>query len=431
MSLIAVLGIVIFVVGILVSVALHEFGHLIPAKIFDVKVTQWMVGFGPTLWSRHRGETEYGIKLIPLGGYNRLIGMLPPRREDGGRLRAASTSPFHGVVEASRAQAMDEIRPGEEHRVFYAKPWWQKAIIMAGGPAVNLALGGVLLAVALMGFGTSMPQTTVKGVQDCVIPAAKQGAKCTAQDPVAPAAKAGLKPGDRLVSVGGVKVSDWASLTREIREAGGRTVPIVVERGGSTMTVSTDVIATRRPDLNDPEKLVKVGFIGIEPTYAVERQGPGAVMAAYGDSIVRTAGAVLRFPEKMVDVWHAAFSGRERAADSPVGIVGASRIGGEIAAAPVPLSDRISSFVGMLASVNLALGIFNLVPLLPLDGGHIAGALWEGLRRLRYKLTGRTGPTYVDVARALPLTYAMAVVIMVMGGLLIYADLVNPVRLMQ
>jgi Zn-dependent protease len=131
----------------------------------------------------------------------------------------------------------------------------------------------------------------------------------------------------------------------------------------------------------------------------------------------------------MVGVWHAAFSGEERDLNGPIGIIGAGRIGGEIAASSAPLENKIAVFINLLAGFNLAIGLFNLVPLLPLDGGHVAGGLWEGLKRGYARVARRPTPGYVDIAKALPLTYAIAFVMIISAGLLMYADLVNPVRL--
>ncbi|WP_342778491.1 M50 family metallopeptidase [Herbidospora galbida] len=421
----------ILFVGLLVSIALHEIGHLVPAKIFGVRVTQYMVGFGSTMWSRRRGETEYGIKWIPMGGYIRMIGMLPPRpSDDPTKLRSVSTGPWQGLIENARQVASEEIRPGDEDRVFYRKPWWQKAIIMSGGPFMNFVLAFGLFAVVMMGFGVTVLKPTVNAVSPCVVPASQANRECTSADPKTPALAAGLQKGDRFVSIDGKPVTSWESATSTIRALGAGPVPIVIERAGQQQTVTVNLIATERPDLEDPTKIVKnVGFLGVEPTQVTERQGPGYVVSEMWDMTSRTAVSMLDIPGKMVGVWHAAFSGEERDPNGPIGIVGAGRIGGEIAASAAPIENKIVIFINLLAGLNLAIGIFNLIPLLPLDGGHIAGGLWEGLKRGFARVARRPTPGYVDVAKALPLTYAMATVLIFMGGLLIFADIVNPVRL--
>ncbi|MEZ0077054.1 RIP metalloprotease [Planotetraspora sp. GP83] len=432
MSWLSAAGFVVLFVGLLVSIALHEIGHLVPAKLFGVRVTQYMVGFGPTVWSRRRGDTEYGLKWIPLGGYIRMIGMLPPRpNDDPTKLRSVSTGPWQGLIENARAVASEEIKPGDQGRVFYRKPWWQKVIIMFGGPAMNFVLAFVLFAIVIMGFGIQVLKPTVSSVSKCVIPAAQADKReCRPSDPLTPAAKAGLRPGDRITSVAGTPVSSWEEATRLIRAHGAGTTALGVDRASEHMTVNVDLIAQDRPALDDPAKIDKnVGFLGVAPTAVIEKQGPGYVVGQMWDLTKRTAASMVNIPKKMVGVWQAAFSGEKRDPNGPIGIVGAGRIGGEIAASELSPENKIIFFINLLAGLNLAVGMFNLIPLLPLDGGHIAGGLWEGLKRVFARVRRRPMPGYVDVAKALPLTYAMAALLLVMGGLLIYADLVNPVRI--
>ncbi|GIH78776.1 M50 family metallopeptidase [Planobispora longispora] len=426
------IGVVIFLVGLMASIALHEIGHLVPAKRFGVKVTQYMVGFGPTMWSRRKGETEYGVKWIPFGGYIRMIGMLPPRPTDApGTVRSSSTGPFQGLIESAREAALEEVRPGDEDRVFYRKPWWQKVVIMFGGPAMNFVLAFVLFAVVLMGFGVGVLKTEVSAVPDCVKTAAEyaKNPTCTSADQASPAARAGLRPGDVIVSVAGKPVADWESATRAIRASGAGPVEIGIERAGQPLSVTATLIEQERESLDEPGKLERVGYLGVSPTQVIERQDLGAVVTHMGDLTARTASSLLRLPEKMVGVWNAAFSGEERDKDGPIGVIGVSRIGGEIAASDAPLENKISIFVSLLASFNLAIGMFNLIPLLPLDGGHIAGGLWEGVKRGFARVTRRPEPAHVDIAKVLPLTYALAFTMIIMAGLLMYADLVNPIRL--
>jgi membrane-associated protease RseP (regulator of RpoE activity) len=433
MSWLIVAGFLIFFLGMMLSIALHEVGHLVPAKIFGVKVTQYMVGFGPTMWSRRRGDTEYGAKWIPLGGYIRMIGMLPPRpSDDPAKLRSMSTGPWQGLIESARQASLEEIRPGDGERVFYRKPWWQKVIIMAGGPSMNFLLAFALFAVVLMGFGVEVAQPVVAKVSECVMTVAEQekGQKCTPAHRDTPAALAGLKANDRIVSFGGKPVTTWDDATKLIRSHGAGPVAIGVERQGRPMTLTVNLIAQDRPSIDDPTKLDKaVGFLGVSPTTALEKQGPGYVVGVMWDLTKRTAQAIGNFPQKIVGVWQAAFGGQARDLNSPSSIVGAGRIGGEIAASSIPVQTKIAAFLQLLAGVNLAIGMFNLIPLMPLDGGQIAGGLWEGLKRGYARVRRRPVPGYVDIAKALPLTYAMAAVLLVMGTLLIYADIVNPIRL--
>ncbi|SEG87062.1 Membrane-associated protease RseP, regulator of RpoE activity [Nonomuraea solani] len=425
-------GIILFVLGLMFSIALHELGHLVPAKLFGVRVTQYMVGFGGTAWSRRRGETEYGIKWIPFGGYIRMIGMLPPRPgDDPGKLRSTATGPFQGLVESARDAAQEEVRPGDEDRVFYRKKWWQKVIIMSGGPAMNFVLAFVFFSILLVGIGLPTWAPIVSpDTNTCVIPMSEQRTQCKATDKPTPAAQAGLKPGDHMVSFGGQKIGSWTDATRLIRSHGPGPVQLGILRDGKPMTLNVTLIAQDRPNLQDPKKIDKnVGFLGVLPTEVMQQQSMGEVVGYMGALTARVAGSLLNLPEKMVGVWHAAFSGEARDPEGPVGVVGAGRMGGEILASDLSNEKKIAIFVNLLAGFNLAIGTFNLIPLLPLDGGHVAGGLWEGLKRAFARIMRRPEPAYVDIAKVLPLTYALAIVMMIMAGLLVYADLVNPLTL--
>src|SRR5436305_6892579 len=166
-----VLGIVLFFLGILVSIAWHEFGHFTTARWFGIKVPEFMVGFGRTIWSRKIGETEFGLKAIPLGGYVRMIGMLPPAK--GGTLgRSRRTGPFQGLIDDARQQSAMDVLPEDAHRQFYTRAPWKRIIVMAAGPVQNLILAVILFAIAIMGIGLPMgSSTTISQVSECVLPA--------------------------------------------------------------------------------------------------------------------------------------------------------------------------------------------------------------------------------------------------------------------
>jgi membrane-associated protease RseP (regulator of RpoE activity) len=429
-DLIYALGVVLFVIGVAVSIALHEVGHMYPAKKFGVKVTQYFVGFGNTIWSVKRGETEYGIKSIPLGGYVKLVGMLPPEKAgDPHEVRATNTGLFTQLVADARHAEYEHVGDEDMDRLFYRKPWWQKLIVMAGGPMVNVAIAVVLFTIVIVGFGVLKPTTTVQAVSDCAISDAEAGRACTADDPQTPASKIGLQRGDEFVSFNGTEITSWDQLTRLIRANGDREAEIVVDRDGRRVEsrVATSVIA--RASLDDPERTEKVGFLGVEPEQRYQREGPGTVVDVMGDQISATASAIWHLPGRMVEVTKAAF-GADRPADGPISVVGASRVAGELVTVDEPTwGERASRLLTLLASLNLFLALFNFIPLLPLDGGHIAGALWEAIRRGWAKVRGAPDPGYVDVARMLPIAYGVGAVLIVMSVVLIYADIVNPVRI--
>ncbi|HUS22074.1 MAG TPA: M50 family metallopeptidase [Aeromicrobium sp.] len=428
--LIYTLGVVVFLVGVAASIALHEVGHMWPAKRFGVKVTQYFVGFGRTLWSVKRGETEYGVKAIPLGGYVKLVGMLPPERGgDPNELRKADTGLLSQLISDARHAEHEHVTEADQDRLFYRKPWWQKLIVMAGGPMTNVAISAVLFTVLIAGFGVEEPTTTVKAVADCAITDAEAGRHCTDADPITPARKIGLQPGDRIVTFNGRAVESWPDLTRAIRSNGDRIATLGIERGGSRIEQSVATTVVARASIDDPEKTQKVGFLGVEPRFAIVRHGLPTVGIVMWGYTTATADVIVHLPQRMVDVAKAAV-GAPRKSDGPISVVGASRVAGELVTVDHPSwRERSVRILALLASLNLFLALFNFIPLLPLDGGHIAGALWEAVRRGWASLRGRPDPGYVDVARMLPIAYGVGALLLVMGVLLIYADIVNPVRL--
>ena len=443
------LGVLFVALGISASIALHEVGHLLPAKKFGVKVTQYMVGFGPTVWSRRRGETEYGLKAIPLGGYIRMIGMFPPKPgADPSMLRGSSTGRFSQLMDQAREDSMEEVKAGDEDRVFYKLTAPRKLVVMLGGPTMNLVIAVFLLTGIFTLNGIGQLTTRVSGVSECVQTVAAGGAApaatCLPSDPRAPAAAAGILPGDRVVSLAGQPVNNWDDVRALIRPNGGRPIDVVVERGGQTVRMTTTPILTDvpragsdgNPEFGPDGKVVtdRVGFMGFSPSMEIVKQPLTAVPGLIGDQIARTAGVVFRIPEKMVGIAQAAFGDGERDPNGPMSVVGVGRVAGEVADGQLTGvaesgSDKFVVLLSLIASLNLALWIFNLIPLLPLDGGHAVGALWEGLKRQVARLLGRPNPGYVDVAKALPVTYAVSIALIGMSALLMYADVVNPIKL--
>ena len=437
--LLYVLGVVLIVIGLALSIGLHEIGHLVPAKKFGVKVGQYMIGFGPTLWSRKFGETEYGIKAIPLGGYISMAGMYPPAKP-GAKPRTASTGFLDTLVQDARTQSADSVKPGDENRVFYKLAFWKRIIIMLGGPSMNLLIAIVVYGIILCGIGVNQYSTTIDSVSQCVLPASSTATKCADSDPVAPAAAAGVKPGDKMISVDGVAVTTWEQATSVIRKSAGQTIDLVVERKGTQLTLQLTPLLTSRPVVDATGKQVtnadgtakteKVGFIGIGPSVVHVPQPVTAVLPTVGDNIGHDFVIIGTFPQRLVQVAQAAFGGEKRDPNGPIGVVGVGRLAGEATSlTSAPVADRAALVLSIIASLNVALFVFNMIPLLPLDGGHVAGALWEALRRRIAKWFKRPDPGPVDIAKLIPLTLTIVTILGASSLLLIYADIVNPVHL--
>ncbi|HEX7537170.1 MAG TPA: site-2 protease family protein [Dermatophilaceae bacterium] len=442
------LGVLFMALGVSVSIALHEAGHLYWAKKFGVKVTHYMVGFGPTIWSRTRGETEYGLKAVPLGGFIRMIGMFPPKPgADPSVLRASSTGRFSQLMDQARDDSMEQVKPGDEDRVFYKLTAPRKLVVMLGGPAMNLFIAVILLGGIFTLYGMAELTGRVSSVSQCVqtVPASGTApAACSPTDPKAPANVAGIRPGDRIVSLAGQPVSSWDDVRALVRPNGGHRIPVVVERAGKRVSLVATPILTEVPRADAEGNLVvgpggkaltdRVGFMGFSPSAEIVKQPVTAVPALIGDQISRTAGVVFRIPEKMAGIAKAAFGDGARDPNGPMSVVGVGRVAGEVADGQLAGlaggggSAKFVILLSLIASLNLALFVFNMIPLLPLDGGHAAGALWEGFKRQVARLRGRPNPGYVDVAKALPVAYAVSVALIGMSVLLIYADVVNPIK---
>ena len=447
--LLTVVGIVLFVLGLLFSIAWHELGHLATAKMFGVKCTEYMVGFGKTLWSFRRGDTEYGIKAVPLGGYVRMVGMMPPPRysTDGGR----GLSRWRAMAEDAREASYVELEPQDQDRQFYQRAPWKRLIVMFAGPGMNVVLAAVLLGVLFMGIGVPQQTTQIAVVNECVVSAEDQGETDSCEGlPPTPANEAGLRPGDVIVEVAGHPTPGWNDANQLIRASLGPT-EIVVERDGERLPLTVDIIENELPardaegdfiyetdadgdEITDDRgfpvyTMETVGFLGI--VFATERAPLTLTESAQemGTMMVGVGEALIELPSKIPGVFGAAFLGEERGADSPVGIVGISRIGGEILAQGLPIADTASIMLQILAGVNLFLFAFNMLPILPLDGGHMAGAIWEWIKRGWARLTRRPEPAPVDVAMLTPVAYIMVACFLVFSAVLLIADLFNPIRL--
>jgi membrane-associated protease RseP (regulator of RpoE activity) len=433
-----VIGLVVVALGLAVSIALHEIGHLVPAKLFGVKVTQYMIGFGPTIWSRRKGETEYGVKALPLGGYISMIGMFPPAK--GEHAKADSTGFFRGLVQDARDSSADSITAGDEARAFYLLPVWKRIVVMFGGPFMNLVQAVLLFGILIVGFGLPQTTTTVGSVSECALPATSTRQTCETGDPAAPGAAAGIEPGDRIVSIAGEPIETWEQSTAIIREHPDEALDVVVERDGEQVALTVTPMLSERYELDadgqvatdasgDP-RTVEAGFVGIGSTIARVPQPVTAVLPAVGEQTAGVVGIILNLPQRLVDTANAAFGPGERDPNGPMSVVGVGRAAGEVAATDqLGIADKAATIIGILGALNVALFVFNLVPLLPLDGGHIAGALWEAIRRGFAKLRRKPDPGPVDLAKFMPITFGVVILLGGMSALLIYADIVKPVSL--
>ncbi|HEX6888612.1 MAG TPA: site-2 protease family protein [Candidatus Nanopelagicales bacterium] len=443
------LGVLAAVLGVALSIGLHEVGHLVPAKRFGVRVTQYMIGFGPTLWSRRRGETEYGVKAIPLGGYIRMIGMYPPPQgAPPGTAGRGTTGRFQLLAEEARSAAWEEVQPGDEDRLFYRKPVRQKVTIMLGGPTMNLLIAVGLFTLLLVGIGVPTPTTSIAQVFPCVPAsmaspeaalAALEGPRtadddaCGAADTPSPASVAGLVAGERIVAIDGQPVAVWSQLTSVTRSEPGATVTLGVQSDSGTRDVAVTLAPAYRPVLDadglPTDEIQETGYLGVAPLAQYVAQPWSSVPETMWTMSVRSAEALLTLPVRVAELGRDLFTGAERDPRSPVSVVGVGRISGEVAAAEEPIKSKVATLLSLMAGLNLFLFLFNLIPLLPLDGGHVAGALWEGARRQLARLRGRPDPGPVDVSKALPLAYAVGISLIALSSVVILADVINPVSI--
>jgi membrane-associated protease RseP (regulator of RpoE activity) len=411
------LGIALFAFAIFVSVCLHEAGHMLTAKGFGMKVTRYFAGFGPTLWSFKKGETEYGLKAIPLGGFVKIVGMTP---QD------------------------DDVEPGEEDRAMWRFPVWKRTIVLSAGSITHFILGFVILWVCASFVGMpnpalADPQPAVITVQPCVVTSADPR-ECQTGDPASPAGTAGLQNGDKILSVAGQSVANWDELLNTLRTVPPGATPVVVERNGAQQTITVDLATVTRykertdddgtvVQSTDTEQRAALGVglkrvIPLEVTYGPV-EGFSKSIGFTGDAFVGTWEAMKKVPEKLPKLW-TAITGGERDPETPISVVGASRLGGETVE-----QSRWSLFLLILASLNFFVGVFNLLPLLPLDGGHIAISWFEKVRSWLYARINRPDPGRVDYYKLMPVTYF---VILVFGGftlLTVAADIVNPITIFR
>lgn len=435
-TLLYVGGILFMLVGLALSIGLHEIGHLLPAKLFGVRVGQYMIGFGPRVWSRRIGETEYGFKLLPIGGFISMSGMYPASKNS-----RAATGIFRSLVQDARAANDETIAEGEEDRVFYKLPVWKRVVVMLGGPFMNLVLAVLIFTVLASGIGLQQGTTTIASVTECVLPAGSSQTECAPGDPASPAAEAGIMPDDVLVSIDGTPVSTFSEATAIVQAAPGEKLDVVVRRDGVEQSLEiTPIVAERtltdasgQPILDESGQAVvrEVGYVGMgaQMGFVPQPLSAGPEMAI--ENVGRVANLIATLPVRLWDVGVSLVTGTERDPNGPLSVVGVGRIAGEVAATDAPVLNRFAVLLNLLGSLNIALFVFNMIPLLPLDGGHIVVALWEGIKRGWARLFRRPPPAPVDATKLVPLTVVVAVLLIGMGALLLVADLFNPVNILQ
>jgi membrane-associated protease RseP (regulator of RpoE activity) len=377
------LGILAFVVALLFSVMVHEFGHYLTARKYGMRVSEFFLGFGTRLWSRQRGETEFGIKAIPAGGYCRIEGMTPD----------------------------DPMPEGEEGRAFYRASSGKKLIVLGAGSFLHFLLGYLLLFILLAGVGVNQVLPVIDSVA-----------------PNSAAAAAGFQKGDEVIAINGDRNTDWQSQLSKIRNSKGKELTFTIKRGGTEMEISA---APRMTNIEDGTSRYVLGIIN---QFGTKRIGPMTAVTSAGELTWKFASAsaksLVQLPTKIPALWGQTFGGEKRDENGLVGVVGVARVSGQAASSgALTPSERIGTFILIVASLNIFVGLFNLLPILPLDGGHMAVAIADEIRALFARLRGKSRPAGIDVKVLTPITAVVFVVLAALTVLLLIADIFNPISL--
>ena len=403
----SVSGWVILLLGLAISIGLHEIGHLWPAKKFGVKVTKYMIGFGPTLFSRKRGDTEYGIKAIPLGGYIQMIGMLPPSS-------AFKNASFR------RTTSEEVIAPEDVDKTFYRLAPWKKLIIMFGGPFANLLIALVLSIVLLSGFGQYGRTTSIQGVVQCVPTEANPN--CDQVGEPSPSVGAGLRADDQIVELNGTRVTSWAEVETIMSASVNKDIPITVLRSG----VEQDL--TIKPVEMTLSGVTKV-YLGVYLKVEKFKVSPVAAVQELGNMLGSTAQMIVQLPVQAINAVAEINPSVERDQNGAISIVGLGQFSGDIASnSEITLEDKFASQLALLMSLNVALFVFNMIPLVPLDGGHIAAGLYEWAKRGIWRLRGKKLEQPVDTSKMMPVAFFVAGLLLLLSVVLIVRDIVNPLQ---
>jgi membrane-associated protease RseP (regulator of RpoE activity) len=408
-------GWLFLILGLAISIGLHEIGHLWPAKKFGVKVTKYMIGFGPTLFSRKRGETEYGIKAIPLGGYIQMVGMIPPAS-------ALSTKKNAWQKLTSFAQPTEEVElsPEDDERSFYRLKPWQKLIVMFGGPFANLLIAIFLTLILFCGYGAYERSTSVGEVVACIPTEANPN--CDAIGLASPSAIAGVKAGDKITSFSGQVVENWKDVEPLLAASVGKMTSIVVLRAGQELTLSITPVMLNMGDVHKP-------YLGMRLEGIRVQQNPIQALSQLGTMLTGTAQLIVQLPNQAIAAFSEIAPGSPRNMEGAISIVGLGQFSGELASnQSMSIEDKVLSELAMIMSLNVALFVFNMVPLVPLDGGHIAGAVYESIKRRVWKIRGKKWERPVDTGQMTPVAYFVAVLLLTLTVVLVIRDIVNPLQ---
>lgn len=376
------LGILAFVVALLFSVMVHEFGHYLTARKFGMRISEFFLGFGKRIWSFQRGETEFGLKAIPAGGYCKIEGMAPN----------------------------DEMPEGEEGRAFYKASSAKKLIVLGAGSFLHFVLGFLLLFLLFVGIGTNQ-----------VLPVISEVVSNSA------AQAAGIQPGDEIVAINGKKVTEWYKDVEAIRQSQGAELTLNLKRDGALLTIVTNA---RLTDVDGTKRYVLgiINDVGLKRSSVLLSVKNSAIVTK--SFLTESVKSLAKLPEKIPALWGATVRGEERDANGLVGVVGVARVSGQaVGSDKLTPMERLATFVLIVASLNIFVGIFNLLPILPLDGGHMAVAIADEIRAFFARLRGRPRPAPIDVTVLTPITMVVFVVLATLTLLLLVADVINPVTL--
>ena len=381
--------------AIVVMIMLHELGHFATAKWAKMKVTEYFLGFGPRLWSVRKGETEYGVKALPVGGYVKIIGMTN----------------------------LDSVPPEDESRTYREKPYWRRLSVAIAGSTVHFLLAFILLWVTFSTIG-------IEGSE----PQQKVGELVLFKQGQSPAQQAGFKLGDEIQSVDGQTFERWDDLQHYIQQHPGDTLHFVVKRGDETLTLTPTPIDRSTIELKNDNASDKPtgpsGFIGIAPTFPIHKYGVfpsiGKAAGEFGSQAKDTVSVLGRMVTfQGIKGYSNQLTGHTTSSTpseneprflSPVGLA-------HVASAVA--NEGMRQVLSLLIAINIFVGIFNLIPLLPLDGGHVAIATYEKIRSVFRG--GR--PYHADITALMPLTYAFFLVLVFLGVSSMYLDIVRPLNL--